>query len=53
MKNKDQMTDFIIAHFIANIDNTETLILVLNELATRFGARLTLTEKPFQYDGWV
>ena len=50
MKNKDQIIDFIAKPFVATIDNTETLVVVLNELATKLGARLSFTEKSFQYD---
>ncbi|CAF5101602.1 unnamed protein product, partial [Rotaria sp. Silwood1] len=50
MKNKDQMIDFIAEPFVATTDNTETLIVVLNELAEELGARLSFTEKAFQYD---
>ncbi|CAF4718271.1 unnamed protein product, partial [Rotaria sp. Silwood2] len=50
MKNKDQIIDFIAEPFVATIDNMETLIVVLNELAEELGARLSFTEKAFQYD---
>ena len=50
MKNKDQMIDFVDEPFVASVDNTETLVVVLNELAAQFGARLTFTEKAFDYD---
>ncbi|CAF3664338.1 unnamed protein product [Rotaria sp. Silwood1] len=44
------MIDFIAEPFVATTDNTETLIVVLNELAEELGARLSFTEKAFQYD---
>ena len=40
MKNKDKIIDFIAEPFIAAADKTETLVVVLNELATQLGARL-------------
>ncbi|CAF0896223.1 unnamed protein product [Didymodactylos carnosus] len=50
MKNKDQPIDFVAQPFTSATNNTETLIVVLNELAQQLGARLTFTEKAFQYD---
>ena len=50
MKNKGQAIDFIDEPFVASVDNTETLVVALNELAAQFGARLTFTEKAFNYD---
>lgn len=50
MKNKGQPIDFIDEPFVAGTDNTETLVVMLNELAAQFDARLTFTEKAFNYD---
>ncbi|CAF3139178.1 unnamed protein product, partial [Rotaria sp. Silwood2] len=50
MKIKGKPIDFIDEPFISTIDNTETVVVVLNELVQQLGARLTFTEKTFQYD---
>ena len=50
MKNKDQPIDFVAQPFTPAVNNTETVIVVLNELAQQMGTRLAFTEKPFQYD---
>lgn len=50
MKNKDQPIDFVAQPFTPAVDNTETSIVVLNELAGQLGIRLTFTDKSFKYD---
>jgi hypothetical protein len=50
MKNKGQPIDFVAQPFTPAVDNTETVVVVLNELAQQLGARLTFTEKAFEYD---
>jgi hypothetical protein len=50
MINKGQMIDFIAQPFYPAVENTETLIVVLNELAHELGARLTFTDATFQYN---
>ncbi|CAF4154665.1 unnamed protein product, partial [Rotaria magnacalcarata] len=50
MKIKDQPIDFVDEPFISTIDNTETVVVVINELVHQLGARLTFTEQTFKYD---
>jgi hypothetical protein len=50
MMNKGQPIDFIAQPYTPAVDNTETVVVVLNELAQQLGARLTFSEKAFQYD---
>ena len=50
MRNKNQPIDFVVQPFTPTVDNTETVVVLLNELAQQLGARLTFTEKGFQYD---
>ena len=50
MINKGQIIDFMTQPFQPAVENTETLIVVLNELAHELGARLTFTEATFQYN---
>ncbi|CAF3625502.1 unnamed protein product [Rotaria sp. Silwood1] len=50
MKNKGQPIDFVAQPFTPAVNNTETVVVILSELAHRLGARLSFTEKVFQYD---
>ena len=50
MTNKGQPIDFVTQPFNSAVSNTETVVVVLNELVQQLGAHLTFTEKAFQYD---
>ncbi|CAF1028761.1 unnamed protein product [Adineta ricciae] len=50
MKNKTKNIDFVVEPFKADVENTETLVVVLNELANQLGTRLTFTNSDFKYD---
>ena len=50
MNNKHQPIDFVGQPFAPAVSNTETAVVVLNELAKQLGARLSFTEATFQYD---
>ncbi|UJR20440.1 hypothetical protein I4U23_023571 [Adineta vaga] len=50
MNEKTQNIDFVAKPFEADVENTETLVVVLNELVTQLGARLTFTNSEFTYD---
>ena len=50
MVQKGQPIDFVSQPFTAAVNNTETVIVVLNELMQELSGRLTFTEKAFQYD---
>ncbi|CAF3408299.1 unnamed protein product [Rotaria socialis] len=49
MVKKTDNIDFVAEPFSSAVNNTETLVVVLNELANQFGARLTFTDANFQY----
>ncbi|CAF1317560.1 unnamed protein product [Rotaria sordida] len=50
MKNKGQPIDFVAQPFTPAVNNIETVVVILSELAHQLGARLTFTEQAFQYD---
>ncbi|CAF1571995.1 unnamed protein product, partial [Adineta steineri] len=50
MKKETDNIDFVVEFFKADFTNTETLLVVLNELITQVGDRLTFTNKDFAYD---
>ncbi|CAF4279706.1 unnamed protein product [Rotaria sp. Silwood2] len=50
MVKKATMIDFVAEPFLAQVDNTETLVVVLNELACQLGARLTFSDTDYKYN---
>jgi hypothetical protein len=50
MIKKEDKIDFVAEPFSSAVDDTETLIVVLNELAYQLGARLTFTHADFKYN---
>ncbi len=50
MAKRTQKIDFVAEPFSSSVDNIETLIVVLNELAHQLGARLTFSHTDYQYN---
>ena len=50
MTKKTEKIDFVAEPFTPAVDNAETLVVVLNELANQLGARLTFTNTEFKYN---
>ncbi|CAF1046677.1 unnamed protein product [Rotaria sordida] len=50
MVQNTKTIDFVANPFLSNVDNTETLVVVLNELAYQLGAHLTFTQANFKYN---
>jgi hypothetical protein len=50
MTEKTGKIDFVAKPFTSAVDNTETLVVVLNELANQLGTRLTFTNADFKYN---
>jgi hypothetical protein len=50
MKNKNLPIDFVAQPFTPAVDNAEAIVVLLSKVAQQLGARLTFTEKAFEYD---
>ncbi|CAF2522277.1 unnamed protein product [Rotaria sp. Silwood2] len=50
MVKKKSTIDFVVEPFSSAVNNTETFVVVLNELAEQLGARLTFTHADYKYN---
>jgi len=50
MMEKTENIDFVAKPFTSAVDDAETLVVVLNELANQLGTRLTFTNTDFKYN---
>lgn len=50
MMKKTNNVDFVTEPFLPNVDNTETLVVVLNELLYQMGTHIAFTNEEFTYD---